>query len=93
MKHDEAIDKMAKCFPPMSDTCDEVVIGRAVRILLSAGFHDIEYESHEDGSLTLHAGNIELTDEREFASRGHLQRSTELLVKAAIIAHEQESIQ
>ena len=70
------------------DSSDAEVAGLALCILLRNGYWDVVFDSRDDGSLVLITGNIELRDPREIASRGELQRSTQLLVKAAALAEK-----
>jgi hypothetical protein len=83
MTFEEAMSKLAKIIPSRPN--EEAVIGRAVAVLLSEGYHDFQFEPLESGGLTLRTGPLELTDQREDTPVGQLQRGTELLVLAAVM--------
>jgi hypothetical protein len=70
------------------DSSDAEVAGLALCVLLRNGYWDIAFDSKDDGSLVLIAGNIELRDPREMTPVGELQRSTQLLVRAAALAEK-----
>lgn len=90
MTFEEAMSKLAKIIPSRPN--EEAVIGRAVAVLLSEGCHDFQFEPRESGGVTLLTGGLELIDEREDTERGHLQRATELLVRAAMMTQPQQEL-
>lgn len=68
------------------DGGDGEVVGMAMSILLSEGYHDFSFEMLDSGGLRLHTGDITVEDRREEPARGETQRHIQLLVRAAVLA-------
>lgn len=86
MTTQEAMEQLKDLVPAYSTDSGECqVVGMAMAVLLSEGYHDIEFEPTDCGGVILRTGGLELFDERESTPRGQIQRHIQLLVKAAVM--------
>jgi hypothetical protein len=87
----EAKRKLLPLVPAFAIDAEECeVVGLALAVLLSEGYHDLTFDCKGDGSVTLETGGLELIDERDGTPRGELQRHIQLMVRAALLTQPQK---